>query len=124
MEYVHQPRGCQCRAHRAQREAQRLSLGTEWWREAPISGDTDECREPLTAMPVLHQMQVSGNCYKVRLTARQLGIDLVLKNYGLHHAAKRKPDFHTMSPNGRVPILEFEDGRRLSESDAILWYLS
>jgi len=23
-----------------------------------------------------------------------------------------------------VPLLEFEDGRRLSESDAILWYLS
>ena len=35
-------------------------------------------------MPVLHQMQVSGNCYKVRLAARQLGVELTLKNYGLH----------------------------------------
>jgi glutathione S-transferase len=69
-------------------------------------------------------MQVSGNCYKVRLTARQLGVDLALKNYGLHDGATRRPDFLSKSPNGRVPVLEFEDGRRLSESDAILWYLS
>ena len=30
-------------------------------------------------MLVLHQMQESGNCYKVRLTARQLGIPIALK---------------------------------------------
>ncbi|MDB6098034.1 MAG: hypothetical protein JWN58_737, partial [Gammaproteobacteria bacterium] len=33
-------------------------------------------------MPVLHQMHVSGNCYKVRLAARQLNIPLTLKDYG------------------------------------------
>ncbi|HEX4596156.1 MAG TPA: hypothetical protein VH278_00060 [Burkholderiaceae bacterium] len=27
-------------------------------------------------MPVLHQMQMSGNCYKIRLAARQLGVKL------------------------------------------------
>ena len=75
-------------------------------------------------MPVLHQMQVSGNCYKVRLAARQLGLELTLKNYGLHDGATRKPDFLSKTPNGRVPLLEFDDGRTLSESDAILWYLS
>ena len=32
-------------------------------------------------MPVLHQMQVSGNCYRVRLAARQLGVELTLKDY-------------------------------------------
>jgi glutathione S-transferase len=74
-------------------------------------------------MPVLHQMQMSGNCYKVRLAARQLGVDLTLKNYGLHDGATRKPDFLAKNPNGRVPLLEFEDGRALPESGAILWYL-
>ena len=44
-------------------------------------------------MPVLHQMQISGNCYKVRLAARQLGVALTLKNYGLHDGATRRPDF-------------------------------
>ena len=75
-------------------------------------------------MPVLHQMQMSGNCYKVRLAARQLGVQLTLKEYGLFDGATRKPDFLAKNPNGRVPLLEFEDGRVLAESDAILWYLS
>ncbi len=75
-------------------------------------------------MLVLHQMQMSGNCYKVRLAARQLGIPLVLKEYPLHDGQTRKPDFLAKNPNGRVPMLEFEDGRTLPESDAIIWYLA
>ena len=75
-------------------------------------------------MPVLHQMHISGNCYKVRLAARQLGVDLTLRNYGLHDGSTRKPDFLAKNQNGRVPALEFEDGRVLAESGAILWYLS
>ncbi len=74
-------------------------------------------------MPVLHQMQVSGNCYKVRLAARQLGIPITLRNYGLHDGTTRLPAFLAKNPNGRVPLLEFEDGRTLAESGAILWYL-
>ena len=75
-------------------------------------------------MPVLHQMQVSGNCYKVRLAARQLGIPIALKDYGLHDGSTRTPEYLAKNANGRVPLLEFEDGRLLPESDAILWYLS
>jgi len=75
-------------------------------------------------MLVLHQMQMSGNCYKVRLAARQLGVELTLQNYGLHDGATRKPDFLAKNPNGRVPMLEFDGGRTLPESGAILWYLS
>src|SRR4051812_15236392 len=75
-------------------------------------------------MPVLHQMQMSGNCYKVRLAAHQLGIPLVLKEYPLLAGITRKEKFLSKNPNGRVPLLEMEDGRCLPESDAILWYLS
>jgi glutathione S-transferase len=75
-------------------------------------------------MPVLHQMQVSGNCYKVRLAARQLGVQLRLKDYGLLDGLTRKPEFLAKNPNGRVPLLELDDGRYLAESNAILWYLS
>ena len=74
-------------------------------------------------MPVLHQMQISGNCYKVRLVARQLGIPLELQDYGLHDRSTRKPEFLAKNPNGRVPLLELDDGRMLAESGAILWYL-
>jgi glutathione S-transferase len=75
-------------------------------------------------MPILHQMQVSGNCYKVRLAASQLGIALTLKDYGLLDGSTRKADYLARNPNGRVPLLEFEDGRLLAESGAILWYLA
>lgn len=75
-------------------------------------------------MPILHQMQMSGNCYKVRLAARQLGIALDLKEYPLFGGETRKDEFLAKNPNGRVPLLELEDGCCLAESDAILWYLA
>ena len=75
-------------------------------------------------MLTLHQMQMSGNCYKVRLCARQLGIPVALKEYGLHDGATRTPEYLAMNPNGRVPMLELGDGRFLPESGAILWYLA
>ncbi len=75
-------------------------------------------------MPVLHQMHMSGNCYKVRLAARQAGVKLTLKDYALHDGATRTPEFLARNPNGKVPMLEFEDGRVLPESGAILFHLS
>jgi glutathione S-transferase len=36
----------------------------------------------------------------------------------------RKPDFLKLNPNGRVPLLEMEDGRTLAESGAILFLLT
>ena len=75
-------------------------------------------------MPILHQMHISGNCYKVRLAAAQLGIALTLKDYGLHDGSTRTPAFLKLNSNGRVPLLEYEDGRLLPESGAILFHLS
>jgi glutathione S-transferase len=76
------------------------------------------------AVPILHQMPMSGNCYKVRLLAHQLNIPLTLKDYPLHDGMTRTPDYLAKNPNGRVPLLELEDGRFLPESGAILFYLS
>ena len=75
-------------------------------------------------MLTLHQMQMSGNCYKVRLAARQLGIPLNLIEYPLLGGETRKAPFLAKNPNGRVPLLELEDGRCLAESGAILCYLA
>lgn len=74
-------------------------------------------------MPVLHQMQMSGNCYKVRLAAQQLGVPLTLREYPLFGGAIRSPEFLAKNPNGRVPLLEWEDGRVLPESNAISWHV-
>jgi len=75
-------------------------------------------------MLTLHQMPVSGNCYKVRLAAHQLGMPLRLIDYPLFGGKTRQPEFLAKNPNGRVPLLELEDGRVLAESDAILFYLA
>lgn len=75
-------------------------------------------------MPVLHQMQMSGNCYKVRLVARQLGIPLKLRDYSEWGGETRTAEFLAKNPNGRVPLLEWEDGRVLPESCAIIWHLA
>jgi len=75
-------------------------------------------------MPILHDMQISGNCYKVRLAAKQLGIPIVLKEYPPLSGRTRAPEFLALNPNGRVPVLELEDGRTLPESNAIIFYLS
>src|SRR5258708_40147525 len=75
-------------------------------------------------MLILHQMQMSGNCYKVRLAVHQLGLSVALKDYPEHGGKTREPEFLAKNPNGRVPLLEFDDGRCLAESDAILWYLA
>jgi glutathione S-transferase len=75
-------------------------------------------------MPILHQMHMSGNCYKARLCARQTGVALVLKDYGLHDGSTRTLAFLTLNPNGRVPLLELDGGRLLPESGAILFHLA
>ena len=75
-------------------------------------------------MPVLHQMQISGNCYKV-LTARQTGCELVLRDYPLLGGETRKPAFLAKNANGRVPLLEWEDSQTLPQSpNAIIWHLA
>ena len=75
-------------------------------------------------MPTLHQMQISGNCYKVRLAAHQLGIRLKLVEYPFGVGLTRKAEFLTKNPIGRVPLLETDDGRFLAESGAILFHLA
>ena len=75
-------------------------------------------------MPILHEMHISGNCYKIRLLAHQLGMKLTLEEYPLTAGKTRKPAFLAKNPNGRVPLLELDDGRLLAESGAILFYLS
>ncbi|MEP0706718.1 MAG: glutathione S-transferase family protein [Parvibaculum sp.] len=72
----------------------------------------------------LYQMQDSGNCYKVRLAAHQLGHSLELADIDILKGESRTEDFLARNPNGRVPTLELDDGRFLAESDAILFYLA
>ncbi len=72
----------------------------------------------------LYDYLPSGNGYKVRLLLAQLGIPFERVELDIVKGETRTPDFLTINPNGRIPVLELEDKTRLSESDAILFYLA
>ena len=40
------------------------------------------------------------------------------------NGSTRRPEFMAKNPNGKVPLMELEDGRLLAESNAILLYLA
>ncbi len=66
----------------------------------------------------------SGNCYKVLLTCRLLDLDCDWQVVDILRGETRQPDFLAKNPNGRVPLLELDDGRLLAESNAIVHYLA
>lgn len=76
------------------------------------------------AMLRLYQFSPSGNCYKVRLLLTQLGIPFERVEVNILQGESRTPDFIDKNLNGRIPVLEIEPGKFLSESNAILFYLS
>jgi glutathione S-transferase len=75
-------------------------------------------------MYTLYSMQRSGNCYKVRLALAQLDVPHNLVDIDILKGETRTPDFLAKNPNGQIPLLEFEPGRFLAESNAILWFLA
>ncbi|WEX11199.1 glutathione S-transferase family protein [Chelativorans sp. AA-79] len=72
----------------------------------------------------LYGMTDSGNCYKPRLLFAKLGIPFEHVETSSRDGTTRKPDFLAMNPNGKVPLLELDDGRFIWESNAILLYLA
>ena len=72
---------------------------------------------------LLYNSAVSGNCYKVRLLAAQLGLPLELHELSVVDRSNRAELLGGLNPALRVPTLVLDDGRPLGESNAILWYL-
>ncbi|MGZ8350103.1 MAG: glutathione S-transferase N-terminal domain-containing protein [Allosphingosinicella sp.] len=73
---------------------------------------------------VLHEYAASGNCYKVRLTAALLGLDLERREYDILKGETRTPEFlATVNPNGRIPVLQVGD-RFIPESNASCFCLA
>jgi glutathione S-transferase len=74
--------------------------------------------------PRVYGMSSSGNCYKVRLLLEQLQQPYEWIEIDVRSGVTREPQFLDRNPNGRVPTLEYEPGKYLAESDAILVYLA
>ena len=66
----------------------------------------------------------SGNGYKIRLLLAQLARPCRWVELDIVSGATRTPQFLAKNPNGRIPLLELEDGVCLAESNAILWFLA
>lgn len=66
----------------------------------------------------------SGNCYKaaLMLTLTDRAYDWVETD--VMKQETRRDEFLALNPNGKVPLLQLPDGRCLSESNAMLLYLS
>jgi glutathione S-transferase len=74
-------------------------------------------------MITVYGYSVSGNCHKLRLLLEQLGHEYRWVEVDSSKGETRTPEYLAKNPNGRVPMLELEDGRILVESNAILCYL-
>ena len=72
----------------------------------------------------LYDYPASGNCYKVRLLLTQLGVPFERVHLDVIHGEARTPAYAEKNANQRVPLIEWPDGRRLPESNAILWHFA
>ena len=72
----------------------------------------------------IHGDRLSGNCYKVLLTAELLGLDYEWVPLDVVAGDTQQPAFLAKNPVGKMPLLELDDGRCLSESNAIVNYLA
>jgi glutathione S-transferase len=72
----------------------------------------------------LYGFSPSGNCQKVRLLLEQLGREYRWVEVDSANGQTRTPAFLAKNPNGKVPMLETDDGRILVESNAMLFWLA
>jgi glutathione S-transferase len=73
---------------------------------------------------ILHEYSLSGNCYKVRLTAALVGKAIERREYDIMQGDTRTPEFlANVNSNGRIPVLQVGD-RFIPESNAACYYVA
>ena len=71
----------------------------------------------------LYDYGTAPNPRKVRIFLAEKGVEYELVQVDMAKREHKSPDFLKMNPSGKVPVLELDDGRYLSESIAICRYL-
>jgi len=66
----------------------------------------------------------SGNCYKIKLMLNLLGAQYEWVPVDILKGETETEAFLAKNPNGKIPVLELEDGTCLWESNAILNFLA
>jgi glutathione S-transferase len=78
----------------------------------------------MSAPYTLYDYLPSGNGYKVRLTAKRLGIPYQCVQMDITQGETRTPEFLAKNSNGRIPLLEIPGRGYLAESHAIISFLA
>lgn len=68
--------------------------------------------------------EISGNCLKIKWVADHLSLPYTWHDVDLLAGETRSEDFLQINPCGQVPVVVFEDGRTLAQSNAIIRYLA
>jgi glutathione S-transferase len=72
----------------------------------------------------LYEHASSGNCLKCRLVLRHLDIPYESVSVDLFRGETRTDEHFARNPDGRIPVLETDDGELIPESGAILLHLA
>ncbi len=73
----------------------------------------------------LHSAPRSGNSYKVRLLLGLMGARYEVINYDTRGGETHTREYlENVNPDGKIPVLELDDGTMLPESGAILLFLA
>jgi glutathione S-transferase len=73
---------------------------------------------------IVHGDRTSGNCLKVKYVADRLGLAYEWRDIDVVKGEARAPQFLAINPMGQVPVVAFDDGRTLAQSNAIVRYLA
>ena len=71
----------------------------------------------------LYDYLPSGNSYKVRLMMAYLGLTYEHVGLDIIKGETQTDGFKAVNPVGQIPLLELSDGRRIAESNAIIYFL-
>jgi glutathione S-transferase len=72
----------------------------------------------------LYEHGASGNCFKCRLVLRALELPYESIEVDLFRGETRTDEHFARNPDGRVPVLETDDGEMIAESGAILLHVA
>ncbi len=72
----------------------------------------------------LYDYAASGNCYKPRLLLALLGREYERVPVDIFAGDTLTDEYAKLNPARETPVLELDDGRLLTQSNAILWYLA
>ena len=72
----------------------------------------------------IHGDSNSGNCLKVKYACDALALPYSWIEIDTMKGGSRTPEFLMLNPWGQVPTVEFDDGRTLAQSNAIIRYLA